>query len=45
MLGVRRAGVSTATAQLEAAGFIRNKRGRFDIIDRDGLTGSLSPRS
>lgn len=37
MLGVRRAGVSIAAAMLQNAGFINYSRGRFGIVDRDGL--------
>jgi diguanylate cyclase (GGDEF)-like protein/PAS domain S-box-containing protein len=37
MLGVRRQGVSEATAQLEADGIIRRQRGQITIIDRPQL--------
>ena len=37
MPGCRRAGVSEAAKQLELSGFIRQKRGRITIIDREGL--------
>jgi CRP-like cAMP-binding protein len=37
MLGVRRAGVSIAAASLQHAGFIRYVRGKFTIIDPNGL--------
>lgn len=37
MLGVRRAGVSTAAAMLQSAGFIRYVRGNVTVIDRLGL--------
>jgi DNA-binding transcriptional regulator YhcF (GntR family) len=37
MLGVRRAGVSIAAANLQQGGCIAYSRGRFTIIDRDGL--------
>ena len=37
MLGVRRAGVTEAAGRLERAGLIRNQRGRFTVLDRDGL--------
>jgi CRP-like cAMP-binding protein len=37
MLGVRRAGVSVAAAALQAAGFLSYRRGRFHMIDLDGL--------
>ena len=37
MLGVRRAGVSVAAAALQAAGYLSYRRGRFHMIDPDGL--------
>ena len=37
MLGVRRSGVTVATATLERAGLVRHSRGRITITDRDGL--------
>jgi hypothetical protein len=37
MLCVRRAGVSVAAAALQAAGYLRYKRGRFHMIDIAGL--------
>jgi CRP-like cAMP-binding protein len=37
LLGVRRAGVSEATEALQAAGVIRNGRGRVTVVDRAGL--------
>ena len=37
MLGVRRAGVTEAAGKLERVGLIRNQRGRFTVVDRDGL--------
>lgn len=37
MLGVRRAGVSVAAAALQAAGYLSYRRGRFHMIDTDGL--------
>ena len=37
MLGVRRSGVTVASAALEQAGLIRHSRGRVIITDRDGL--------
>jgi CRP-like cAMP-binding protein len=37
MLGVRRAGVSVAAAALQHQGSIRYTRGRFSVIDRQGL--------
>jgi CRP-like cAMP-binding protein len=37
MLGVRRAGVSVAAAGLQAAGYLSYRRGRFHMIDVNGL--------
>jgi CRP-like cAMP-binding protein len=37
MLGVRRAGVSVAAAALQSAGYLSYKRGRFHVIDPQGL--------
>ena len=37
MLGVRRAGVTTATHVLEGMGSIRTRRGRIEIVDREKL--------
>ena len=37
MLGVRRAGVSTAAASLQKKGFIEYRRGRIRIVDREAL--------
>jgi CRP-like cAMP-binding protein len=37
MLGVRRAGVSVAAAALQAAGYLSYRRGRFHMIDVEGL--------
>ncbi len=37
MLGVRRAGVSVAAAQLQRAGFIKYERGTITVTDRPGL--------
>jgi CRP-like cAMP-binding protein len=37
MLGVRRAGVSVAAAELQASGYLSYRRGRFHMIDPTGL--------
>jgi CRP-like cAMP-binding protein len=37
MLGVRRTSVTLAARHLHALGFIRYRRGRIEIVDRDGL--------
>jgi DNA-binding GntR family transcriptional regulator len=37
MLGVRRAGVTTALQQLENKGLIKRTRGAVTVKDRDGL--------
>lgn len=37
MLGVRREGVTEAAGQLHDAGLIRQRRGRINVLDRDGL--------
>ena len=40
MLGVRRAGITTALQVLEGSGMIRSRRGRVDIVDRERLLGA-----
>jgi len=40
MLGVRRAGVTDAIGSLQAAGLVRQRRGRVIICDRPGLKGA-----
>jgi CRP-like cAMP-binding protein len=37
MLGVRRAGITVTTGELQRSGLIRNHRGEVTIVDRDGL--------
>jgi Mn-dependent DtxR family transcriptional regulator len=37
MLGVRREGITEAAGKLQAAGFIRYRRGHISIVDRGGL--------
>jgi CRP-like cAMP-binding protein len=37
MLGVRRAGITETTGELQRSGLIRNHRGEVTILDRDGL--------
>jgi len=39
MLGVRRAGVTTAAIALQTEGFISYSRGHIKVIDRQGLEG------
>jgi len=40
MLGVRREGITQAAGSLQAAGFIRYRRGHISVIDRRGLETS-----
>jgi CRP-like cAMP-binding protein len=42
MLGVRRAGVSTALQELEAKGVIATRRGLISVLDRIGLAHSAN---
>ena len=42
MLGVRRAGVTTALHELERAGLIKANRGRIRVLDRKGLEGAAN---
>ncbi len=37
MLGIRRAGITEAAGKLQAAGVIRYRRGRIDVLDKPGL--------
>lgn len=41
MLGVRRSGVSIVVSGLQAAGLIRQGRGRIAIVDRAGLEAEV----
>lgn len=41
MLGVRRESVTQAAGKLQAAGWIRNSRGKMTILQRDGLLQSV----
>jgi Mn-dependent DtxR family transcriptional regulator len=40
MLGVRREGITTAAARLQAQGVIRYSRGHLQVVDRAGLEAS-----
>lgn len=37
MLGVRREGITEAAGRLQRAGFIRNRRGHIEVLERSGL--------
>ena len=41
MLGVRREGVTEAAGKLQLAGIIRYKRGRIEVLDRQGLESAV----
>jgi CRP-like cAMP-binding protein len=43
MLGVRRAGVTTAVNAFEAKGLIRSKRGKITVVNRDGIEKIAGP--
>lgn len=45
MLGVRRSGITVATAALQDEGLIRTSRGRIRVVDRPGLEDVLAGRS
>ena len=45
MLGVRRSGVTVATAALQQAGLIRTGRGRICVLDRPGLEAVVAGRA
>lgn len=41
MLGVRRESVTEAAGRLQAAGYIRYRRGHIGVVDREGLEGRV----